>query len=419
MQTFTVPYLTGQDSTWQTYTGQGWFEEDPGIAEAPFEPVNYNQGGSWFKISNYPGISGDAYAIEYELDSGRKIYYLASRAELDSIFGEGANPSQVTNITWSDYKSNTERFFGGAAAEIIGSEDNFATRVTRVIESGGTNELPLPDFVKNNQDLLDIFFLAVAEGKSQTWLLKQMSKEQAFKDEFPGIDTIYSQTQDWSKAVETWNLFSEEITKLNVRYGETVDVSDLVEASVKKGYNIQDIQKTYEIFEQAEGNSEFLTAFQAIIDQDEDIDFDLTSSEGIVEFFEGKAPTEIYDLYEASSIQQQATRFELGINAESAIQLALQTPGQITPQNISQSLQSAAVNIARFREDLDLNRYGLSEQVLINAALGVKTPGISEIEVQDAFSRIFQENQELQQQQPFTLNNQSAIFRGQRDVRSL
>ena len=273
--------------------------------------------------------------------------------------------------------------------------------------------------MKNYQDLLDIFFLAVAEGKSQTWLLKQMSKEQAFKAEFPGIDTIYSQTQDWSKAVETWNLFSEEITKLNVRYGETVDVSDLVEASVKKGYNIQDIQKTYEIFEQAEGNSEFLTAFQAIIDQDEDIDFDLTSSEGIVEFFEGKAPTEIYDLYEASSIQQQAKRFELGINAESAIPLALQTPGQITPQNIAQSLQSAAVNIARFREDLDLNRYGLSEQVLINAALGVKTPGISEIEVQDAFSRIFQENQELQQQQPFTLNNQSAIFRGQRDVRSL
>lgn len=420
LQTISIPYLQGQDDTWKAYTnGQGWFEQDPGVAEAPFEPVEYNQGGTWYKISGYPGVSGDTYAIEYTLDSGRKIYYLASKSELDSIFGEGQTPPQVTNETWANFSSPTDRFFGGAASEVIGSNDNFATRVTRVIQSGGTNELPLPDFVQNNQDLLDIFFLAVAEGKSESWLLREMSKVQAFKDEFPGIDTIYAQTQDWKEAVNTWNTFSSEITKLNVRYGETVDVSDLVSAAVTKGYNIQDIQKTYEIFDKAEQNSDFLTAFQSIIDQDPDVTFDVTTPQGIVDFFEGKAPTEIYDLYEASSIQQQATRFELGINAEGAIQLALQTPGQITQQNIAQSLQQAAIQIARFREDIDANRYGLTEQVIINSALGVKTPGISEIEIQDAFSKIFQENQALQQNQPFVLNEQSAVFRGQREIRSV
>jgi hypothetical protein len=419
LQTLSVPYLQGQDDTWQQYTGNGWFEQDPGVAEAPFEPVEYNQGGTWYKISGYPGVSGDTYAIEYTLDSGRKIYYLASKSELDSIFGEGQTPPQVTNETWSNFSAPTDRFFGGAASEVIGTNDNFATRVTRVIQSGGTNELPLPDFVQNNQDLLDIFFLAVAEGKSESWLLREMSKVQAFKDEFPGIDTIYAQTQDWKEAVNTWNTFSSEITKLNVRYGETVDVSDLVSAAVTKGYNIQDIQKTYEIFDKAEQNSDFLTAFQSIINQDPDVTFDVTTPQGIVDFFEGKAPTEIYDLYEASSIQQQATRFELGINAESAIQLALQTPGQITEQNIAQTLQSAAIQIARFREDIDVGRYGLTEQALINSALGVKTPGISEIEIQDAFSRIFQEEQALQQKQPFVLNEQSAVFRGQREIRSV
>jgi len=419
LQTITVPYPQGQDTIWQSYIGQGWFEQDPGVIEAPFEPVEYNQGGTWYKISGYPGVSGDTYAIEYTLDSGRKIYYLASKSELDSIFGEGQTPPQVTNETWANFSAPTDRFFGGSASEIIGSNDNFATRVTRVIQSGGTNELPLPDFVQNNQDLLDIFFLAVAEGKSESWLLREMSKVQAFKDEFPGIDTIYAQTQDWKEAVNTWNTFSSEITKLNVRYGETVDVSDLVSAAVTKGYNIQDIQKTYEIFDKAEQNSDFLTAFQSIIDQDPDVTFDVTTPQGIVDFFEGKAPTEIYDLYEASSIQQQATRFELGINAESAIQLALQTPGQITEQNIAQTLQSAAIQIARFREDIDIGRYGLTEQALINSALGVKTPGISEIEIQDAFSRIFQEEQALQQKQPFVLNEQSAVFRGKREIRSV
>ena len=419
LQTISIPYLQGQDDTWKAYLQQNWFEEDPGVAEAPFEPVEYNQGGTWYKISGYPGVTGDTYAIEYELASGRKIYYLASKSELDSIFGEGAKPSQVTNVNWADFKSNNERFFGGAAAEIIGTNDNFATRVTRVIESGGTNELPLPDFVKNNQDLLDIFFLAVAEGKSQTWLLKEMSKVQAFKDEFPGIDTIYAQTQNWEEAVNTWNQFSSEVVKLNTRYGETVDVSDLVKAAVTKGYTIQDIQKTYEIFENAEKNSDFLTAFQEIINADSDVQFDVTTPQGIVDFFEGKAPTEIYDLYEASSIQQQATRFDLGVDAEGAIQLALQTPGQITSQNIAQSLQQAAIQIARFREDIDMGRYGLSEQVLINSALGVKTPGVSEIEIQDIFSRIYQENQALQNKQELILNEQASPFRGRRDIRSV
>ena len=419
LQTFTVPYLQGDDDAWKAYINQGWFEQDPGIAEAPFEPVEFNQGGTWFKINNYPGVSGDTYALEYTLESGRKIYYIASKSELDSMFGEGGKPTGVTNTNWSTFKSDTQRYFGGAASEIIGSTDNFATRVTRVIESGGTNELPLPDFVKNNNDLLDIFFLGVAEGKSKTWLLKEMSKVQAFKDSYPGIDTLYAQTQDWEEAINRWNAYSGEIIKLNTRYGETIDVADLVKAAVEKGYNIQDIQKTYEIFEKAEQNSEFLNAFQAIIDSDPDITFDLTSPQGIVDFYEGKAPTEVYDLYEASSILEQSTKFELGVDADAAIQMALETPGQISVENIASSLQSAAIQIAQFREDLDLNRYGLTEQALVNSALGIKTPGITDIQIQDAFSRIFQENQALQQKQPLILNTDRAFSGQPRDVRSV
>lgn len=419
LSTFTVTYQEGQDDDWKQYLTQGWFEADPGVPEAPFEPVKYNGGGTWYKISGYPGISGDAYAIEYTLDSGRKIYYLASESELNSMFGEGQKPSGATVETWSNFSTKDDRYFGGAASEIIGNDTNFSTRVTQVIQSGGTNEIPLPDFVKDDEDLLDIFFVAIAEGKSESWLLKEFSKVQAFKDEYPGIDEFYKQTNDWKTAINSWNNYNTEIQKLNVRYGETVDNSDLVEAAVKKGYTIEDIQKTYEIFEQAERNSDFLTAFQSIIDETDGVNFDVTSAQGIVEFFEGKAPTEIYDIYEAASIQEQATRFELGINAESAIQLALATPGQVTQQNIASSLQSAAIQIARVREDINLGRYGLTEQALVNAALGIKTPGISEIEIQDAMSRIFQENQELQKTTPFNLNDQNGIFTGKRDIRSV
>ena len=419
LQTITVTYPEGDDNVWQTYLTQGWSEQDPGVAQAPFEPSKYNTGGTWYAVSNYPGVSGDAYAIEYTLDSGRKIYYLASKAELDSMFGEGVVPPSVTSITWSDFSDDSERYFGGAASEVIGTDDSFSTIVTRTIQAGGTKELALPEFVKDDKDLLDIFFVAVLEGKSQSWLLKEFSKIQAFKNEFPGIDTLFSQSNDWEQAVNDWNNLNSEINRLNTRYNEKVDSSKLVEAAIKKGYTIEDIAATYDIFERAEQNKGFLTAFQAIIDADPNVNFKLTDAQGIVDFYEGKAPTEVYDLYEAASIQEQGTKFSLGIDADQAIQMALATPGQILPENIAASLQEAAIQIARVREDIDIGKYNLSEQAIINTALGLKTPGISDIEIADAMSSIFQENKALQETDPFTLNKNSAIFQGKRDIRSV
>jgi hypothetical protein len=419
LQTITVPYTEGDDTPWQTLVSQGWAEQDPGVAQAPFEPAKYNQGGTWYEISNYPGVSGKAYAVEYTLDSGRKIYYLASKSELTSMFGENKLPPSPTVVDWSTFSGDTERYFGGAAAEVIGTDDNFSTLVTRTIQSGGTAELPLPDFIQDDEDLLDIFFLAVVENKSQSWLLKEMAKQQTFLDEFPGIDELFKITNDWETALNDWNTIAVQIRRLNTRYNETVDVNDLVEASIKKGYTVEDIQSTYDIFEKAQQNSAFLTAFQAIIDQDPDVSFTITDAQGIVDFFEGKAPTEVYDLYEAASIQEQGTKFELGIDAQGAIDMALATPGQVSQENISASLQQAAIQIARVRDDLNLGRYNLSEQAIINAALGLKTPGITEIEIQDAFQRIFSENKALQENPPLELRNNSAVFTGQRDIRSI
>lgn len=64
----------------------------------------------------------------------------------------------------------------------------------------------------------------------------------------------------------------------------------------------------------------------------------------MIAFLEGTAPQEVYDIYEASSIQEisAATGLDEFLSADEAIERALATPGALEHGAISQSLQTAA-----------------------------------------------------------------------------
>mgnify|MGYP001347669408 CR=1 FL=1 len=107
---------------------------------------------------------------------------------------------------------------------------------------------------------------------------------------------------------------------------------------------------------------------------------------------------EIYDLYEASSITEQASKLNLdNLSVEEALEIAKNTPGQLTNQQVSSALQSAAQSLLKFREYIDLGSYGLDADQVINLSLGYKEPGgMTEIEMASAMSRIIQGDENLQ-----------------------
>ena len=140
-----------------------------------------------------------------------------------------------------------------------------------------------------------------------------------------------------------------------------------------------------------------MLAFQKVITAD-GLDFDLTSPQGIVDFFKGTAPTEIYDLYEASSITEQASKLELNdLSVDEALEIARNTPGQLTNQQVSAALQSASQTLLRYREFVDLGSYGLDADQIINLSLGYREPGgMTETELATSLSRIYQTDENLQ-----------------------
>jgi len=358
--------------------------------------TNYAKGGTWYAVTGYPGLPV-AYFIEYTLPGGNKIYYYADRSDLDALEGIGAGkePPIAATVSYNDFKQG--RISGGSIADVVGTDENYATRVERTLMAP-TGDLLLPEWANNDLEIKDLFYIAVAENWTDTKFLREMAKKNSFKERYPAFQEMLSLTGgDHEQALVNYQGYERKVRELNNRYGEETDPIALAAESIKKGFTLDDLSQTYDIFERAEQNAGALLAFQSVV-KAEGLDFDITSPQGIVEFFKGTAPTQIYDLYEASSITEQASKLNLdNLSVEEALEIAKNTPGQLTNQQVSSALQSAAQSLLKFREYIDLGSYGLDADQVINLSLGYKEPGgMTEIEMASAMSRIMQQDENLQ-----------------------
>ncbi|MAJ22548.1 MAG: hypothetical protein CMI75_02025 [Candidatus Pelagibacter sp.] len=360
------------------------------------ELTPYAQGGTWYAVTGYPGLPV-AYFVEYTLPGGNKIYYYADRKDLDTLEGIGAGkePPIVGTVSYSDFKQG--RIPGGSISDVVGTEEHYSTRVERTLMAP-TGDLLLPTWANDDPEIKDLFYIAVAENWSDTKFLREMSKKNSFKERYPAFQDMLSLTGgDHAQALVNYQGYERKVRELNNRYGESADAQALAAEAIKKGFTLDDLQATYDIFERAEQNSDAMLAFQKVINA-QGLDFDLTSPQGIVDFFKGAAPTEIYDLYEASSITEQASKLELNdLSVEEALEIARNTPGQLTNQQVSAALQSASQTLLRFREYVDLGAYGLDADQIINLSLGYKEPGgMTETELATALFRIYEKDENLQ-----------------------
>ena len=397
-------------------------EEEETKVYSPFVGSSFAGGGSWFRLPDFPGRAGqDTYMHVYNIKGGVQVYYLATKATLDSIYGVDGLPPNAQLANYESFKQG--KFYAGMMNEVLGKTDNYASIVERALLGGSTGDLELPSWVTDNEELMGIFYVAISEKKDTSWMIKSMAKTQAFKERFPKIDKLISIVGDAVTAVQSFVEMEQRVDELNNRYGlrgtpEAEDATKLVSVMIDKGYTVDDLEETYKIFDLAGKHSTTLNAFQSVLTE-KGFNFDLSNNADMVAFFKGTAPTEIYDLYEASSILEQSARFTIGLDAEKAIELAMNTPGQIETRELNTALQQAAMAISRYREEINLQKYGLNSDDIINAALGIHVPGVglSSIELEKAFSRIMLEEQALQNIPPIDLTNVANTR--QRQIRSV
>lgn len=339
------------------------------------------------------------YFIAYKIPgTNHWSYFEASEQELEQIFGEGILPD-AEEIKSERTLANNRRFhYGGTVAEVSG-DGNFQAEaegaMARALRSGR-----LPDWAQENDEIIALVFLSEEEEWSDDKLMEEISKTRAFKKRFKGIEELYSEGLSVAEAVSAYRDYENQLNALYKRHDldkvvKPGDVGRLIE----KGHSIDDVTFIYEKFKQMQDNQHTFRAFNNILQQR---NMKPLKKQDQMKFLMGEAPAELYDIWEETAILDAARQAGIGnyLSAAEAVRLAERTAGVRTDTNINRAMQEAAALALRFRASIDVGRYGLNADDIIDMSMGLAPrSGVSGAELQSKMQKIAKEAEKFLRQQ--------------------
>ena len=337
----------------------------------------------------YFDTSSGKWYVSYKLPgSERHLFFEATGSQLDAIFGEGQRPAGYESIeTLSDLTDREGFSFGGDITEVHG-EGTFEADVEKVIALA-LDEGTLPEWAGNDPAVHDLLYIATTEGKSQEWLIEELSKLPSFKARFPNLDAIKATGLTTTEAVEGFLELEQGVKALVVRDGgdPTTVNPDTIGDLVAKGHSLTDVQHVFETFDIMEKNQGALDAFNEVLAARGIPPLD---EEGMFEFMAGRAPKELYDIWEETSLNRAAKDAGLDIDVSGAIDLARRTEGLTSYGSALEGLSEAASNILRFRGEIGLEQFGLNQEDLVDLSLGLPpSSGMSQADIARNMERAF------------------------------
>jgi len=120
-------------------------------------------------------------------NSSRELLFEAQPDQMDALFGAGNRPA-AESAKFTELVRRTGVTFGGKIEEMEGSgsfEDEYAKTIALALDEGD-----LPAWAKESGAIHDILFIAQAEGKSQDWIIQQISTLPEFEQRFPGLKAL-------------------------------------------------------------------------------------------------------------------------------------------------------------------------------------------------------------------------------------
>ena len=90
------------------------------------------------------------------------------------------------------------------------------------------------------------------------------------------------------------------------------------------------------------------------------------------DFLNGNAPSDVYDIWEASSVSEAAAAAGLGdvFTAEDAMKFSLSTEGATSLEDATGMFQEASQMLLRLRHEVDVGKFGIEQDDIIDLSLG-------------------------------------------------
>ena len=376
-----------------------------GVTTRPGAPAEENQaeegvgGGGVDSETQLTILTGDEMEWHFDRNSGkwyveyglpgstRTVIFEAEPDQMDALFGAGNRPIGYTQSTLAGLTQRGGTTFSGNIAEMEGV-GRFESEVERV-QTLALDEGRLPEWALASPEVMDIIYVAQAEGKTDAWALEQIATTAGFKTRFPGImklkddgnltlDQAVSGFLEYESGVRA----TLQASGLSQEIATPETIGNLLDA----GHSLKVIQDTASKFRRAKEFAPAMDAFNAVLTQ-QGLQ-PITELQDMMDFMGGKASADVYDLWEASSLRETAVTAGLGdiFTAEDAFSAALE--GNHTLETATQSMQRAAQLLLRLRHEVDTGAFGLNHEELIDISLGQAVrSGRSSAEVQESINR--------------------------------
>lgn len=319
----------------------------------------------------------------------RAVFFEAEPEQMDALFGKGMRPTQYSRQhTLGSLTALPHMYFGGNVAEMEG-EGSFEAEYQRVLALASDSGV-LPEWAAKDDAALDLLFIAQTEHQGNPdWLVEQLSKLPSFKERFPGFDKLKA-TGNLSTAEAISGFLEFEAGTKQALLATGKDPSqvtpELIGNLLDRGHSLTTVNQTVKSFDRMEKFRPALDAFNSILaEQGAPL---IDSLQGAMDFVSGKAPSEMYDIWEASSIAEAAQQAGLGniFTAEDAIEVGLAT--NQTLETATAASRKAAEMLLRLRHEVDVGKYGLNHEDLIDLSFGrMPRSGESEVNISENINR--------------------------------
>ena len=369
-------------STTDPTGGAGLEDEETGL-----ESLTILQGKD---MSWYLDQGTGKWYVRYGLpNSDKGIVFEADTDQMKALFGPTGTPPNHTVTTLDTLIVQQDNIFSGNVGEMEG-DGNLEDEMSRVIALA-LDEGILPEWAENDPEIMDLVYVAQSEKKSPEWLIDQIAETASFKARFVGIDKLKADGHlSWEEAVGGYLEYEAGVKQAieGIGLDGAMATPEVIGALMEAGHALSTVQKATMIFKRMQEYAPALAAFNSVLAEN-DMD-PITDLQGMYDFVSGEAPSQVYDIWEASSMVEASLAAGLGdlFTAEDAMQFALESEGNVGLESASGMFQSLAQTLLRFRGEIIMGDFSLNQEDVLDMALG-RPPrsGLSVAELQSNMNR--------------------------------
>lgn len=386
-------------------TGTGIFGEPETVGE-----TTIRAGGTLYRVKDE--MSGQlSFHVVYEFEGMKLSYEIGSPERFAELFPDGGlsafNSIQSLNRSQFDGFVDVQ---AGDVGEVLGSGESLGAELVNRMRSFGMESLP--GWLRDDPAAMNIAATAAVEGWSAGRTLRQLSNTSGFRSRFAAWDYALTQTGGDEMAAMTFLTTQEDQLRTVIGAirgpnsdtgtsylqelisdGWTSESTRLILNAERTFLNNPDMLSGLNTLLQADGlnplTSDAMVAMIAAGDAgiQEQVDF--------TDLLEGNNFNQVMDTINDAVVFTELERAGLtDLDIEFVRNLRNVTGAVISEESVGQFVSQAAGNVMRFLDDIDRDRFGLSEEEIISAAAGRPSPtGRTNAETAQILERIIRSRQ--------------------------